>query len=90
MEAVRPIPSAPAFSSEAVALMGEAFDAAWIMVQEPTAPHSAASGLREQLAHYILMGARMGETSTLALAHAAVERLHAGQGGGRAFRAGAA
>jgi hypothetical protein len=68
--------SSPAFSPEALIVMGHAFDSAWISLEPRRARHGGDDeALREMLALNILMAARLGETNEDALAHSAVRRL---------------
>jgi hypothetical protein len=65
-----------AFGPEALGVMSEAFDIAWSFVERSHPPSTGDSAvLREILARNIIMSARLGETSKVALANFAIVRL---------------
>jgi hypothetical protein len=73
---LRQFPSTDAFGPESLDVMSEAFDIAWNFVERSSHPQSAdRSVLRDSLARNIILSARLGETSKVALANFAIGRL---------------
>jgi hypothetical protein len=72
------MPLGPAFTPEEVAVLCDAFDAAWDFVQRfSDATYPERSVVRQGLARDIIMSARLGETHKVALANFAIRRFRA-------------
>jgi hypothetical protein len=71
-------PASPAFAPEELSALCDAFEAAWAFVQRSHGPnYPDLSGVRDSLARDIIIGARSGETNTVALANVAIRRVRA-------------
>lgn len=75
----RRFPPADAFDPDVLDVMGEAFEIAWNFVERSSDHRSSTqpSVLRDILARNIILSARLGETSKVALANFAIGRLRA-------------